>query len=77
VRITNSIIFDGVKIGDQSTVTGAIIASNSTIGKRVRIDGAIISPKVSISDGVRVGKGAVIHPYKEITRHISAWAQVM
>ena len=77
VRITNSIIFDGVKIGDHSTVAGTIIASNSTIGKRVRIEGAIISPKVSISDGVRVGKGAIIHPFKEVIRHISAWAQVM
>ena len=78
VRISNSIIFDDVEIGERSTVTGAIVASKSRIGKDVRIErGAIISPKVSISDGVRVGKGAVIHPYKEITRHISDWAQVM
>jgi mannose-1-phosphate guanylyltransferase len=78
VRISNSVIFDDVKIGDRSTVTGAIIASNSTVGRGVRIErGVIISPKVSISDGVRLGKGAVIHPYKEITRNIGDWAQVM
>ncbi len=78
VRISNSIIFDDVKIGEESTVTGAIVGSNSTIGKGVRIErGAIISPKVSICDGVRVGRGAVVHPHKEITRHISDWAQVM
>jgi len=78
VRISNSIIFDHVNIGEKSIVTGAIVASNSMIGKGVRIEqGAIISPNVSIRDGVRVGKGAVIHPYKEITQHISAWTQVM
>src|SRR5208337_610881 len=78
VRVSNSIIFDDVKIGEKSTVTGAIVGSNSTIGKGVRIErGAVISPTVSISDGVRVGKGAVVHPHKEITRHISDWAQVM
>lgn len=78
VRLSDSIIFDDVKIGEKSTVIGAIVASNSRIGRDVRIDrGAIISSNVSISDGVRVGKGAVIHPYKEITRHISDWAQVM
>jgi len=78
VRISNSIIFDGVKIGEQSSVTGAIVASNSIIGRGVRVErGAIISPKVSISDGIRVGKGVIIHPYREITEHISAWTNVM
>jgi mannose-1-phosphate guanylyltransferase len=78
VRISNSIIFDNVRIGEKSTVTGAIVASESRIGKGVRIEqGAIISQHVLISDGVRVGKGAVINPYKEITRDILAWAQVM
>ena len=77
-RISNSIIFDDVKIGEKSTVTGAIVGSNSTIGKGVRIErGVVISPKVSISDGVRVGRGAVVHPHKEITRHVSDWAHVM
>ena len=78
VRLSNSIIFDDVKIGEKSTITGAIVASNSNIGRGVRIErGAIISPNVSIGDGVRVGKGAVIHPYKESTRDIGDWAQVM
>ena len=78
VRISNSIIFDNVKIGEKSTLSGVIVASESRIGKDVRIErGAIISPHVSIGDGVKIGKGAVIHPYKEITQHIRAWAQVM
>jgi NDP-sugar pyrophosphorylase family protein len=78
VKISNSIIFDGVEIGQQSTVIGAILASNATIGKKVKIEqGAIISPKVLISDGVRVGRGAIIHPYREITKNIRPWTQVM
>jgi len=78
VKISNSIIFDAVEIGQQSTITDAIIASDSTIGKRVRIErGAIISPKVSIRDGVRVGKGAIVHPYKEISRHVNAGTHIM
>jgi len=78
VRIANSIVFDDVRIGDESSITGTIVASGSTIGDDVRIErGSVVSPYVSISDGVRVGKGAVIHPYKEITRHIAARAQVM
>jgi len=78
VRIANSIIFDDVKIGDESTVTGAIVANGSTIGDDVRIGwGSVISPYVSISDGVRVGKDALIHPYKKITRHIAPGAHVM
>ncbi len=78
VRISNSIIFDDVIIGEKSTVTGAIVGSYSRIGRGVRIErGSIISPKVSICDAVRVGRGAMVHPYKEITRHIGNWAQVM
>jgi len=78
VRISNSIIFDDVKVGDRSTVTGAIVASHADIGKGVRIErGAIISPNVSISDGVKIGIGAVIHPYKEIHQQISDWTHVM
>jgi len=77
-RVSDSIIFDGVSIGESSTVIGAIVASNSIIGKHVRIErGAVISPDVSISDGVRVGRGAVVHPHKEITRNIADSAHVM
>lgn len=77
-RVSGSILFDEVKVGEGSVISGTVLASNVTVGKNVRIEhGAIISPNVKISDGVRIGKNAIIHPYKEIDSNIKARANVM
>jgi len=77
-RIVNSILFDGVTIGDETTVSGAILAANVSIGKRVKIEpGATVSQNVQIRDGVRIGRNAVIHPYKEITTNVRPRANLM
>lgn len=77
-RVAESILFDGVTIGESSVVSGAIIASDAFIGKRVRIDpGTIISPNVKIDEGIRIGRNAIIHPHKEITANVKPGANVM
>jgi mannose-1-phosphate guanylyltransferase len=77
-RVTNSILFDGVTIGEESVVSGAILASNVTVGRRVRIEsGSILSPYVQINDGVKVGRKTIVHPYKEIALNIKPGTHIM
>lgn len=77
-RVADSILFDGVTVGESSIVSGAIIASSVFIGRKVRIDpGTVIAPNVRIDDGIRIGRNAVIHPYKEITENVGLGANVM
>ena len=77
-RLTNSILFDGVTVGEGAIVARAIVATNTHIGNGVRIDpGAVISPNVRIADGVSIGNHAIIHPHKEITSNVPPRAHVM
>jgi mannose-1-phosphate guanylyltransferase len=77
-RVSGSILFDGVSVGDGSQISGAVIGSNVAVGSFVRIErGAVIAPNVRISDNVRVGRNAIIHPYKEIDVNVKSGANVM
>lgn len=77
-RISNSILFDGVSIGEGSVVSGAILASGVRVGRKVRIaPGSIVSPHVQIHDGVKIGRNAIVHPYKEIESNIRPGTNVM
>ncbi len=77
-RISNSILFNGVNVGQGSVISGAIIASNVRIGRKVRIEsGSVVSPYVNINDGVRIGRNAKIHPYKEIDLNVRPGAHAM
>lgn len=77
-RVSNSILFDGVKIGEGSVVSGAILASGVKVGRGVRIGrGAILSPHVLVRDGVKIGRKAIVHPHKEIELSIRAETNVM
>lgn len=77
-RVSESILFDRVTIGERSVVSGAILANDVSVGKRARIGtGCVISPGVRITDGVKIGPGVIIHPYKEINSNVRASAHVM
>ena len=77
-RLSESILFDRVIIGERSVVSGAILANDVKVGKRARIGpGCVISSSVNIADGVKIGSGATIHPYKEINSNVRASAHVM
>jgi NDP-sugar pyrophosphorylase family protein len=77
-RISNSILFDGVSIGEGSVVSGAILASGVRVGRKARIaSGSIVSPHVQIHDGVKIGRNAIVHPYKEIESNIRPGTNVM
>jgi len=77
-RVSNSVLFDRVIIGEGTKVSGAIIASDVITGDRVRIGyGAVVSPDVRIADGAKVGINAIIHPHKEIIEDVKAGTHVM
>jgi NDP-sugar pyrophosphorylase family protein len=77
-RVSESILFDRVTIGERSEVSGAILANDVKVGKRARIGpGCVISSSVKIADGVKIGSGAIIHPYKEIINNVRASSHVM
>jgi len=77
-KVAESILFDGVSIGERSQLRGAILANGVKVGKGVKIEkGSVISPNVVITDRVRIGAGAIIHPYKEVNRNVRASTHVM
>ena len=77
-KVSNSVLFDNVTVGEGSIIQGAIVASDTTIGKRVIIgEGSVVSPHVQIHDAVRIGRNAIIHPFKEITSNIKNNAHAM
>ena len=77
-RVSKSVLFDNVVVGEESLISGAILASNVKLGKRVTINpGCILSPNVTIGDDVKVGRGVIIHPYKEITSNVKSKTHVM
>jgi NDP-sugar pyrophosphorylase family protein len=77
-RVSNSILFDDVKIGEGSVVSGAIIASSVTLGRKVRVQaGSILSPHVQIADGVRIGRNVIVHPHKEVNVNIKSGSHIM
>ncbi len=77
-RVSNSILFDGVTIGQGSVVEGAILASSVNVGRGVRIEpGSIVSPYVQIRDGVKVGRKTIVHPHKEVESSIKPETHVM
>jgi len=77
-RVSKSVLFDDVMVGEESLISGAILASNVKLGKRVTINpGCILSPNVTIGDDVKVGRGVIIHPYKEITANVKSKTHVM
>jgi NDP-sugar pyrophosphorylase family protein len=77
-RVSESILFDGVVVGERSQVSGCVIGSNVAVGRGVRIEpGSVISPNVQISDNIRVGRNAIIHSFKEIKVNIKSGANVM
>ena len=77
-RVSKSILFDRVTVGEKAVIAGSIIASDVIIGKKARIDnGCVISPNVRISEGIRIGRGTIIHPYKEIERNAKPESHLM
>ncbi len=76
--VTKSIIFDKVTIGTGTKVTEAIVGEGAMLGNRVKVSaGAVISNQSVIFDGVRIGRGAIIHPHKEVKRNVPAKGHVM
>jgi NDP-sugar pyrophosphorylase family protein len=77
-RVSHSILFDNVAIGEGSRVTGAILGSGVSLGRKVKIDaGTVVAPDVQIKDGIKVGRGVIIHPHKEIESNIKSGTHVM
>jgi mannose-1-phosphate guanylyltransferase len=77
-RISKSILFDHVKIGEGCVVSDATIASNVTLGEKVVVEsGSVLSPNVTVKDHVKIGKGSIIHPHREIARSVKPKTHVM
>ena len=54
-EVTNSVIGEGVCIGEGTVVENSVIMNNSVIGKNVRISYGMIDENVEIGDGATVG----------------------
>jgi len=77
-RVSESILFKDVVVGEGSRISGCIIGSNVTVGRRVRVEpGSVVSPNVQIDDNVIVGRNAIIHPHKEVNMNVKSGANIM
>lgn len=54
-RVVNSVLWDGVFVGEQARVGGAIVGRNTTLGR-----GAVLNDEVVIGERCRIGSGATI-----------------
>lgn len=69
-NVDNSVIFQGVKIGKNSTVINSVIMPNVVIEDNVVIDKAIIASDAFVASGVEIGDGknvSVIGAKEEVT----------
>lgn len=53
--IDHSVIFEGVSVGEGSTVTDSVIFPGAVIGKNVKIEKAVIGQGAVINDGAEIG----------------------
>lgn len=53
--IDHSVIFDGVSVGEGSTVIDSVIFPGAVIGKNVKIEKAVIGQGAVINDGAEIG----------------------
>jgi len=56
-RVENSVIFQGVQIGEGSIVNNSVIMTNSRIGSNVVIDKGIVGEGTIVKEGVVIGHG--------------------
>lgn len=69
-KILASNLFDGVCIGDKTTLSGAIVDSDTQIGSDCSIEnGTIIGPNVVIQNRVTVHSGVKVWPEIEISEN--------
>jgi len=63
VKVLSSYIFDGSRIGKNSTLSGAIVDSDSSVGARCSLEnGTIVGPRSVIADGVTIHSGVKLWP---------------
>jgi mannose-1-phosphate guanylyltransferase len=61
-QISNSIIWQGVSIGEHSIIDSAIIANDCIIGDSCRIHKTIIGSNVKLAKGLKFSEGSRIYP---------------
>ncbi|MEM2925034.1 MAG: NDP-sugar synthase [Methanocellales archaeon] len=66
-QILSSYIYDGVKIGSNTSISGAIVDNNTIIENNSTIEnGAVIGPRVVIKSGATVHSNVLIWPEVEV-----------
>lgn len=64
VKIRESIIFNDVKFGENSTICNSIVASNCVIGREANINRSVIADWVEVSDRLKVEETSIFHGKK-------------
>jgi mannose-1-phosphate guanylyltransferase len=67
-RISDSVIFQGAKIGDSACIEGAVVGEEAIVGERVKIGrGCLIADHARILRGVSLAEGTSVCPAKEVS----------
>jgi mannose-1-phosphate guanylyltransferase len=77
VRLKDTVIFEGVKVGANSWISRSLIGWKSTIGRWVRIQNvSVLGRDVQVSDELLIN-GASILPHKGVTSSITVEGSVV
>lgn len=69
VKILSSYVFDGTKIGRNTTLSGAIADSDSNIGTNCSLEnGTILGPNARLEDGATIHSGVKIWPEIQVSK---------
>lgn len=78
VYLQETLLMEGVRVGDYSYMTNTIVADNSRIGRWNRImDGSILGEEVNTKDGVMLNLKTIILPYKEVSEAVTKKGKII
>ncbi len=71
-EVRESILFEGVEVGEGSVIEASIIGEGCRIGRGVRIGpGCVLGDMVQVNDGVTISEGVVVCHFKEIDANVT------
>lgn len=69
-KVSNSILFQKVKIGKSSVIVNSIIGDEAFIDEDVEVKDSILGSRVSVNKGVKILNSVKVCPFKEVEENI-------
>jgi NDP-sugar pyrophosphorylase family protein len=69
-KVSNSILFQKVKVGKSSIIVNSIIGDEAFINENVEVKDSILSFRVSVNKGVKIVNNVKVCPFKEVEEDV-------